>query len=43
MRKSCPKNFVSRRCFSFPVRTHAVWKPATVKASEIVSGTKRKW
>ncbi len=43
MRKSLPKNRVRRRYCSLPLRYQAVWKPATMKASEIVSGTKRKW
>jgi hypothetical protein len=43
MRNSFPKNRVRRRYFSLPLRYQAVWKPATVKASEIVRGTKMKW
>ena len=43
IRNSSPKNRVSRRYCSLPVRYQAVWKPATVNASPIVSGTNRKW
>ena len=43
MRNSSPKNRVSRRYSSLPVRYHAVWNPATVNARPMVSGTNRKW
>ncbi|CAM5483068.1 hypothetical protein SALBM311S_07432 [Streptomyces alboniger] len=43
IRKSLPQNLVALRYFSFSVRTHAVCSPAVRAASEIVSGTNRKW
>lgn len=43
IRKSLPQNLVALRYFSFSVRTQAVCRPAVSAASEIVSGTKRKW
>ncbi len=43
IRKSLPKNLVSRRYCSFPVRTHIVSKPAMIADMPIVIGTKRKW
>ncbi len=43
IRNSSPKNRVRRRYRSLPVRYQAVWRPATEKASPIVSGTNRKW
>ncbi len=43
IRNSSPKNRVRRRYWSFPVRNHAVWNPATENARPIVSGTNRKW
>ena len=43
MRKSFPQNFVARRYFSSPVRTHAVCRPATSAESPMVSGTNKKW
>ena len=43
MRKSLPKNLVSWRYFTLPVRKYAVWKPATSHTVPRVSGTNRKW
>jgi len=43
IKNSFPKNLVSLRYFSLSVITHAVWKPATRVAMEIVTGTKKKW
>ena len=43
MRKSFPKNFVSRRYRSLLVRTQIVWRTATSIDIAIVIGTKRKW
>jgi len=43
MRKSFPKNFVNCRYLTFPVRNHAVWKPATSHTVPRVRGTNRKW
>ncbi|CAM5637963.1 hypothetical protein SCALM49S_04730 [Streptomyces californicus] len=43
IRNSLPQNLVALRYFSFSVRTQAVCRPAVRAASEIVSGTKRKW
>ena len=43
IRKSLPKNLVSRSQCSLPVRTQAVSKPATIADSPIVIGTNRKW
>ena len=43
MRKSFPKNLVSRSHWAFWVRTQAVSYPATIADSPIVMGTNRKW
>ncbi len=43
IRKSSPKNVINRRCFSRPVRIHAVGSPATRADRLIVRGTKKKW
>ncbi|MGY2875353.1 hypothetical protein ACVW00_002543 [Marmoricola sp. URHA0025 HA25] len=43
IRNSFPKNLVSRRYSSLPVRTQAVWKAATIALVPMVIGTKRKW
>ena len=43
IRKSLPKNLVSRYHAGFPVRCQAVCMIAIRGASPIVSGTNRKW
>ena len=43
MRKSFPKNLVSRRYSGFRVRSHWVWKTATISDMPIVIGTNKKW
>ena len=43
IRKSLPKNLVSRRYSGLLVRTQAVSSPAMTAVRPIVSGTKRKW
>ena len=43
IRKSFPKNLVSRRYSGFRVRSHWVWKTATISDMPIVIGTNRKW
>ena len=43
MRKSLPKNLVSRYQWSFLVTTHIVCMIAIIGASPMVSGTRMKW
>ena len=43
IRKSFPKNLVSWRYLTLPVRYQAVWKPATSQTVPRVRGTNRKW
>ena len=43
IRKSLPKNLVSRRYSGLRVRSHWVWKIATISDIPIVIGTNKKW
>ncbi len=43
IRKSLPKNRVSRYQAALSVTTHNVWNTATSGARPIVRGTKMKW
>jgi len=43
IRNNLPKNLVSLRYRTSPVRTQAVWNPATNHTVPSVSGTNRKW